>query len=1070
MATDLGEGKVEGFKGSVRSVSEIAKEVGREDEQEGEGGEWTTVEMQVLSVRVVDENEIPSEEEWEYDKTDLFGPTSLPSLSSESERRRRDCHWTSSQTVVLVFGVTSTGASVLVRVNGFWPFLYYLRPSDQGEVESSLRLPPSHTRAELVTRTNFYGWEPDATQALSPSVPLLERGRKRATKQYTKLSFATRNAYERAARLHHPVCHESMIDAETKFCDEHDIVLSGWIRVRGKVPSSPLSSCKHELTCSSGRGGRAGITPLPSKSEIAPLLCCFFDIECISETDRFPDASQVGDRIVQIGVHFWRVGSPREESARVLLTLGECDPIDGVRIDRCSSESSLLTRFRELVTVEADPDVFLTYNGSGFDWRYLVDRSLLLGAKDFLFLGRIPLLPARTREKKLASSALGSNDLFLVDCEGRYHIDLFQYVKAGTKLRSYKLDSVAEHFLGERKVDLPPKELFRLAREGKGGGMATVGRYCDQDVALLVSLVIHLKVFFNRVEMSRVCRTSLDALETRGQQVKVFNQLSWYGHRLGRDESTGQGGFLLNTPSSFVGKATDSYEGGCVLDPETAYYTEPIAVLDYMSLYPSVIIANNFCPSTLVLDQCRFQSSHRCEGVTYTTVDVDPEKGQTYTFVDVPGVLPQLLKELLKARKQAKRDMADAKDADERSVLNARQLQIKVAANSVYGFTGAIKSGRYPCLAVAASTTFRAREYLFFAKSEVLRWSEETRGKPCRVVYGDTDSVMVHFGVSSNEEAYALGEAAADFITNRFKERGLPNLVLEMEKTYLPYLLMGKKKYAGLMYEDRKEKGIDAKGIEMVRRDNCLFAKKLQTGVVHALMHDMSPEKAISILQDELGRLMRDEVDLEDYVISKARRDGYKNENLPHLAVVQKMESRAPGSAPQCGDRVRYIYVEARKNATKEEAKRGFERAEDPGFVLSQRALSLNDPVSFPPSSVPKIDRLYYLEHQVVEPMTRVLELIVSTDRLFLPVRNFFRGQTMLPFQTRPSSVLPSGSGSSSSERPSSSSSSSFQIDLLSLSKTAGPSKPKPKKRKAADPSTQQKSLFKMGVVGTKGG
>jgi len=160
------------------------------------------------------------------------------------------------------------------------------------------------------------------------------------------------------------------------------------------------------------------------------------------------------------------------------------------------------------------------------------------------------------------------------------------------------------------------------------------------------------------------------------------------------------------------------------------------------------------------------------------------------------GILPQILDELLAARKRAKKDMALATDPMIKAVQNGRQLAIKVSANSVYGFTGA-NVGQLPCLQIASSVTAYGRNLLFSTKNFVEDKYTIANGYKynAEVIYGDTDSVMVNFGFPTVAEAMPLAQIAAAEISEIF-----PNPIkLEFEKVYYPYLLMNKKRYAGMI-------------------------------------------------------------------------------------------------------------------------------------------------------------------------------------------------------------------------------------------------------------------------------
>jgi len=168
--------------------------------------------------------------------------------------------------------------------------------------------------------------------------------------------------------------------------------------------------------------------------------------------------------------------------------------------------------------------------------------------------------------------------------------------------------------------------------------------------------------------------------------------------------------------------------------------------------------------------------------------------------------------------------------------LNGRQLALKISANSVYGLTGATV-GKLPCLAIASSTTSYGRQMIEKTKEEVEKKYTIANGysHDAQVIYGDTDSVMVKFGVEDLATAMKLGEEAAQFVSSKF----IRPIKLEFEKVYFPYLLINKKRYAGLYWTnpDKYDK-MDTKGIETVRRDNCRLVQNVIETVLRMILID----------------------------------------------------------------------------------------------------------------------------------------------------------------------------------------------------------------------------------------
>lgn len=939
--------------------------------------------FQILDVQVVDElpHALDTSGDGFKGEDFLLNVAELEPDEGGSAAAHRKC-------TVLLFGCTETGNSVLARVSGFSPSLFFEIPSYgdaslRRNIASKCGVPENMLRFKRVKRKNMYGWVPESR----------DHPTKRKEHAYLQVFFPTIASMRRAARNFR--VHEDKVTVDTKFMDEFDLVPSGWVEIKrcSSVESGRISHCALEIALHAG-----DLAPLAERSDIAPLMTANVDIECVSDVGAFPDAANLKDEISHIGVVLWRVGTPKDRVVKVCyVNTQKCSEIPGGYVVRFDDERAMLRGFRSDF-IDIDPDVLVTYNGFGFDLPYLFKRAELHRLDDFFYLDRIITRRCEAGFKELSSSALGNNDLFLIDMFGRSNLDVFHWVKAREKLESYKLDSVAEHFLGDKKIDMDYKELFRMVKFGDANDMAEVGRYCLQDCNLLVLLAVRLQIFAGNVEMSRVCHTPMEMLVTRGQQVKVINQLVWYGHRMERRDD-GEGGYIMNTPASFSGGKEDSYEGATVIDAKASYYKEPIATLDFMSLYPSIILANNFCFSTLVQDPAHLG----IEGVDYVHIEVTPEKKYWWAR-NMPGVIPVMLRALLKARKDAKKLMnaaaarceeakqelkaaeasGDASSIEQasikleraqidKSVYNARQQALKISANSIYGFTGAVKTGKYHCLGVADCTTFRAREMLH----DTVRFVHEyTEGK-CDVVYGDTDSVMVKFFEAHDvESAAAIGEKAADWITERFAEQtGTTDIVLEFEKVYMPYLLMRKKRYAGLMFERGKDGDmintkLDAKGIELVRRDNCAIAKECQKNVLDALMYKMDSDLACEAVHAVMRKIVADEVPIMEYKLSKSRRKEYKSEDLPHINVCKKMAERNPGSEPQVGDRVPYVLLVLPHNNAKAKT---WEKAEDIGYASQH------------PDEC-KVDRLYYVEHQIVNQIDALMHLVIGdVKQLFAP-------------------------------------------------------------------------------------
>jgi DNA polymerase delta subunit 1 len=450
---------------------------------------------------------------------------------------------------------------------------------------------------------------------------------------------------------------------------------------------------------------------------------------------------------------------------------------------------------------------------------------------------------------------------------------------------------------------------------------------------------------YNFIEMARVTGVPINFLLTRGQMIKVMSMI----YRKCRKE-----GYAV--PAKRGGAAEDTFEGATVLDPTCAFYEQPIATLDFASLYPSIMMAHNLCYTTFLP-----AGSGTPKELEAGDVTTSPNHHRFVKSGKREGLLPRILQELLSARKKAKKEMKEATDPLTESVLNGRQLALKVSANSVYGFTGATV-GSLPCLEISSSVTAFGRQMIDQTKSIVEEMYTKEKGyeHDAVVVYGDTDSVFVKFGVDTVAESMRLGEEAAALVSKTF----ISPVKLEFEKVYYPFLLMNKKRYAGLYWTNaEKYDKLDAKGIETVRRDNCQLASDLIETCLRNVLIDRSIDKAVAYVQNVISDLLQNKVDLSLLVVSKQlAKDDYAVK-MAHVELAERMRKRDPGTAPVLGDRIPYVITRGAKNA------KAYEKAEDPLYVLEHDIA---------------IDAVYYIDHQLRQPLTRLFENILpDSDKLF---------------------------------------------------------------------------------------
>jgi DNA polymerase delta subunit 1 len=712
--------------------------------------------------------------------------------------------------------------------------------------------------------------------------------------------------------------YESNIDPVLRLMHRTGIQSTGWLDTGDTCVRSHLAKTDIDLWCNDW----ATLKPV-ERDDIAPFIVASFDIECNSSTGKFPDPNVPDDACFQIAISLCKFGSD-EPYEKVCLCYKKTDGPDVISFD---TEKEMLLAFKKYMN-EKDIDILTGWNIFGFDLEYIYKRAAMVGCGiDFYQLGKLKDTECHLVMKKLSSSALGDNFLKLLPMPGRFVFDMFHEVKKGYKLDSYSLNNVSKLYLGDQKIDMAPKEMFARFVEGDPKKLYEVAEYCIKDTLLPHKLMKKMCILLNLVEMAKATWVPLSFLVERGQQIKVFSQLSKKARELGYMVPTIKYGSLPE----------EQYEGATVLEAQKGAYYTPITALDFEALYPSIMMAHNLCYSTYVMDERRYG---KIPGITYETFNIG---NKTYKFAqDVPSLLPAILMELKQFRKKAKRDMAAA-TGYMKEVYNGKQLAYKVSMNSVYGFTGAGK-GILPCVPIASTTTCRGRGMIEETKTYV-----EANFPGSKVRYGDTDSVMVEFdvgdrkGVEAIEYSWEIGERAAEECSALFKK---PNN-LELEKVYWPYFLYSKKRYAAKLWTKGKDDQmhmdyVDVKGLQLVRRDNTPHMREVCKELLDVVLTSGDPGPPRDLAIKRANELLGGEISNDKLILSQSLSDSYKvggksvsinspesiHINQAHVQVVNKMRQRKPGSEPQSGDRVPYLLTKTDNPKAK-----AFEKSEDPKYV-----------------------------------------------------------------------------------------------------------------------------------------
>lgn len=806
---------------------------------------------------------------------------------------------------IYAFGVNRKSESVCIRFEGYKPYFFALIPEKYQDSFDTFK----RKEVEKYIRNKLFQNKEDLE-----SVSVVSRKKYKGftnEKEYKFLRFVCRNltTFNKIKYILNPKdtrrlpkissisttdflkfdLYESNIEPYLRFTHKADIQMAGWITVKDIKLFRDMSRCQHSYTANYNSVKKE------DEANVCNLTLGSWDIEAFSYSSRylgineFPNPEKENDIITQIGTSLYKFNT--KEKIKHVVTIkspidNDCDPVEGIIIEKYNSEKELIEGWVKFI-LKTDPDILIQYNGYGFDWKYLLSRARVLGIEYVLEnLSRITDKPAIKQEDQLNTSAYGDNTMVYLKTFGITQFDMMFIIKKEHKLESYKLNSVAEHFTGDKKDDLSPSDLFNYNTSTKDK-IALVVKYCAQDTWLLIDLMLKLRIITNMIGMANITMVPMQYIELRGQQIRVHTQIAY---------ETKKEGYLIPAvdykPKDDLDE-DEKFTGATVLDAKPGAHFEPIAGLDFASLYPSIMIAHNYDYATIVEDP----EFDNLPGIEYFDMnwdedDTDSSGNEIKRNVNVrfvqnrTGIMPKILDRLWKERKAIRKQMKGLSDENLYAVLNGVQLAIKVSMNSIYGFTGA-KYGRLPNKKIAAAVTACGRGMIAHSKKCAEEWYN------CEVVYGDTDSIYCKFksdlkGQDHMDWVFKVAPECADRISETFKKP----IELEFEKVMYPFILFSKKRYASLFWTNPKSFDyIDYKGIQVVRRDNCEFVRENSKKIFEYILKndkvlkyefdtvDEVIETSKEYARDKIRTLVNSEVPMKQLLLSKSLRAGYAFDN-----------------------------------------------------------------------------------------------------------------------------------------------------------------------------------------------
>jgi DNA polymerase I len=645
------------------------------------------------------------------------------------------------------------------------------------------------------------------------------------------------------------------------------------------------------------------------------------DIEVVSGEGGLPDAEK--DPIILISIYFYPAYNGKNSLVLSAKKIREANS-DTLGF---FTEKEMLQEFLKIID-SYDPDIILGYNINNFDLPYIETR---------LRKNNLPRTLGRCTQKPLIPRKVTNR--FRNTITGRIVADVYDLVKeAAVKfglfkgLKRYGLSDISRLILGEGKIDISHSEINGHWTDN-GEKLKKLLDYSRKDAQLPLQILLKEQMLDKFFELSKVSGILLQDALDGGESTRIENLLL---------REFNKKNFVIPCKPETnelsrrnLQRQTEGLKGAFVLSPAVGFYDKCVVYLDFRSMYPSIIQYFNICPSTLLLSDKKVDYLQTPNGIKF----ISPKVRE--------GIVPKIIKYLLETRAKIKKEMDHARKPEKKRYLYAKQYAFKTVANAFYGHLGYVRAKLY-VLEIANSITSTGREMINKTKMIV---EDKT---PYKVIYADTDSVMVGLKATDVKEAFKIGLEISKLINEEIKNM----LELKIESVFKTLLILSKKRYAGWNFEpvgDEWEDSIVTKGIETVRRDWCDLVSETLEEVLVAILKEQDISKAVKTVRDKVDSIKTGKMDVDKLVVTKGVSKTLKSYKgvQPHIELVKKMKARDPASAPGVGDRVGFVIVKGLQMISK--------RAEDPEYIKKHGL---------------KVDSKYYIESQLLPPLERVFEAL----------------------------------------------------------------------------------------------
>lgn len=830
--------------------------------------------------------------------------------------------------VVRLFGRDEDGKSVCCYVPGFEPYFYV---NASGELDLICKLIKERfdvvKNVEIVQRFEPVGYQ----KSKKPMIQVT--------------TYEPRHVPEiRDDILQIPgvkEVYETDILFRNRFLIDRGLHGMSWVSVSPSKEGIPAGKMYCDTVC---------LDPHPAEVEKlsnAPLKFLSFDIECLPIGGSMPSPDE--SPVIMISLTFAPAYNGHNSIVLVAKPVSNADQ----DVESLKNEESMFKRFFEILR-EYDPDILVGYNINDFDIPYISDRVKVLADTG------ITTDSGSGRDgRPMTYRKIGT--MTLISLTGRVVVDVLPLIRSQFSLKRYTLRNVAKELLDREKLDVAPSEMEDYWND-EGEKLLKFIDYARRDSELAMELVMKLQLLDRYIAISRVSGSLLQEVIDGGQTSMVENLLLRECRSRDRVVPPKPADNIVHSRN----KGSESLKGGEVLEPKKGLL-ENVVILDYKSLYPTIMMAHNLCYTTVVEKDVPEE-----EGKTIT-----PPSGGRFVTADVSkGIMPNILENLLNRRIETKKRMKGVSNEDEYRALDATQLAMKILLNSFYGYAGYTRARLYSLTLANAVTSF-GRENIIttrslientihtiylkdgnsYLKSEISP-DQQIKAISLSVVYGDTDSVFVQCTAKSEislEDAELVGKKISGIVS-----ASLPDpMELEFESIAKRALFIAKKRYAIWVFERSGEgwkDGIKVKGMETVRRDWCELTSKTLNRVLELVLKEGEVEAAVRHVRkvvDSIRNLdvTKDKDIIDDLTMTRMyskRREHYKNKQ-PHITVAEKIEQRT-GSLPPVGERIPFVIIAGKDLFVN--------RAEDPEYVRTHNI---------------SLDVDYYVKKQILPPVERIL-------------------------------------------------------------------------------------------------